>query len=149
MSVSRTTRRARAAEPADGPRPWTPGALRLTFALNAIAAVLLVLAWYGVAGEARLRDATPWANLSAIGLVLAAYGNVRLLLVARARIGVRQAALRRSRLAARRPQNTTDDRYVALAGGRLYHRPSCRLVAGKQAELVGTNSLAPCGWCKP
>jgi len=150
MSVRAASRPARAARLVDGARPWTPGALRLTFALNAIAATLLVVAWYGVAGEARLRDATPWANLSAIGLVLAAYGNVRLLLVARARIGVRQGALRRSRLAARRPQlPTTDDRSVALPGGRFFHRPSCRLVAGKQAEPVGTASLAPCGWCQP
>jgi hypothetical protein len=81
--------------------------------------------------------------------VIAGFGNVRLILVARHRIGVRQAALRRSRLAARRPV-TTEDRRVALAGGRLYHRPTCRMVAGKQAAAVAAeHTLAPCGWCRP
>lgn len=134
-------------------RPWTVGALRLTVAANAVAAVLLVVAWYGVAGEARLADATPWANITAIGLVLAAYGNTRLILVARARIGVRQAALRRSRTAARRPAEADEVRRVALPGGRLYHRPECRLVAGKPAEALAPRSsaeaLEPCGWCRP
>jgi hypothetical protein len=130
--------------------PWTPGALRVTLAANLVAAVLLVIAWYGVSGEARLRDAAPWANLSAIGLVVAAFGNVRLILVARHRIGVRQAAVRRSRLAARRPEASTDDRHVALARGRLYHRPSCRMVAGKPAQPVSSeHALEPCGWCTP
>lgn len=147
MSVTATTRRARAVRAADDTRPWTPGALRLTFAANAIAAVVLTIAWYGVAGEARLKDATPWANLSAIGLVVAAFGNVRLILVARHRIGLRQAALRRSRLAARRPVATDDDRRVALAGGRLLHRPSCRMVAGKETVPAG-DGLQACGWCQ-
>jgi hypothetical protein len=132
-------------------RPWTPGALRLTLAANVVAAVLLFLAWYGAAGEARPADATPWANLSAIGLVVAAVGNARLILVARARIGVRQAALRRSRLGARK-QSYTDRRRVTLPGGRLYHRPDCRLVAGKPAEALPRLSpaaLEPCGWCRP
>ncbi len=134
-------------------RPWTAGALRLTVAANAVAAVLLVVAWYGVAGEARLADATPWANISAIGLVLAAFGNARLILVARSRIGARQAALRRSRTAARRPVDADDARRVVLPGGRLYHRPECRLVAGKPAEPLAPRSsaaaLEPCGWCRP
>ncbi len=134
-------------------RPWTVGAFRLTVAANAVAAVLLVVAWYGVAGEARLADATPWANLTAIGLVLAAMGNAHLILVARARIGARQAALRRSRTAARRPVDAGDARRVALPDGRLYHRPECRLVAAKPAEPLaprsGPAALQPCGWCRP
>lgn len=133
-------------------RPWTPGALRLTLIANLVAAVLLVVAWYGVAGEARLADATPWANLSAIGLVLAAAGNARLILVARARIGARQAALRRSRSVTRRTSHDADPRRVALPGGRLYHRPTCRLVVGKNAEALPrprVADLAPCGWCRP
>lgn len=133
-------------------RPWTPGAFRVTAAANVLAAVLLCVAWYGVAGEAELAGATPWANLSAVGLVVAAVGNARLILVARARIGVRQAALRRSRMSARRQYEGTDHRRVALAGGRLYHRATCRLVAGKRAEplpRLGPVDLMPCGWCKP
>lgn len=133
-------------------RPWTPGALRLTLLANVAAAVLLTVAWYGVAGEARLADATPWANLSAFGLVLAAGGNARLILVARARIGARQAALRRARSAPRRSDEHGDPRRVALPGGRLYHRPACRLVAEKGADVLPSrrpDDLAPCGWCRP
>lgn len=132
-------------------RPWTPSALRLTLAANVVAAVLLVVAWYGVAGEARLADATPWANLSAVGLVVAGFGNAQLILVARARIGARQAVLRRSRTRAR-TRSDGDGPRVALAGGRLYHRPDCRLVTGKPAEPVAAANgvtLAPCGWCRP
>jgi hypothetical protein len=139
------------ASPVAASRPWTPGALRLTLAANVVAAVVLFIAWYGAAGEAQLHDATTWANLSAIGLLVAAFGNVRLLLVARARIGSRQAALRRSRLAAR-SGDTGDHRRVVLPGGRLYHRASCRLVAGKPAEALPRlrpAGVEPCGWCRP
>ena len=128
-------------------RPWTPSALRLTVTANVVAAILLIVAWYGVAGEARLADATPWANLSAIGLVVAAFGNARLILVARARIGARQSLLRRSRTRVR-PQAESDGR-VALPGARLYHRPDCRLVTGKPAQPLTATELAPCGWCRP
>lgn len=131
-------------------RPWTPGALRLTFLANALAAVLLALAWYGAANEATLVDGAAWANLSALGLIVAAVGNVRLLLVARARIGLRQRALRRSRLSRRAPVATTEQRLVALPGGRMYHRADCRLVVGKPVEVpMGTGHLESCGWCRP
>src|SRR6478672_1015848 len=92
--------------PTPPPDEFTGNERERAVAPNAIAAVLLVIAWYGVAGEARLSEAGPWANLSAVGLVVAAFGNVRLILVARHRIGLRQATFRRSRLAARRPHAT-------------------------------------------
>lgn len=133
-------------------RPWTPNALRLTLAANAVAAVLLFLAWYGAAGEDTLQDGAVWANLAALGLLLAAYGNVRLLLIARHRIGLRHRVLRRSRRPERVPDVETDLRRVALPGGRLYHRPACRLVAGKPAAAVPAadpTALQPCGWCRP
>ncbi len=133
-------------------RPWTPGALRLTLAANVLAAVLLFIAWYGAAGESTLKDGAAWANLSALGLVVAAFGNTRLLLVARHRIGLRQRALRRSRRQERVEPAETDHRRVALPGARLYHRPPCRLVAGKPAEPLPVRelpALEPCGWCRP
>jgi hypothetical protein len=136
--------------PASAIRPWTPGALRLTLLANALAAVLVTVAWYGAANEATLVDGAAWANLSALGLIVAAAGNVRLLVVGRARIGLQQRALRRHRLAGRAPAVATEHRLVALAGGRLYHRAGCRLVIGKPAEaLVAIGSLEPCGWCRP
>lgn len=133
-------------------RPWTPGALRLTLAADALAAILLAVAWHGAAGEARFADGAAWVNLSAIGLVIAAGGNARLLLISRARIGLRQSALRRSRQAGRGHRIETDHRRVALPGGRLYHRPACRLVTGKPAEALpmpAQAGLEPCGWCRP
>jgi hypothetical protein len=142
--MSRTT--------AGATRPWTPGALRLTLAANALAAILLFLGWHGAAHEPTLKDGTPWMNLSAIGLVLAAFGNARLLLISRSRIGLRQRALRRSRQPARATRLDAEHRRVALPGGRLYHRPACRLVIGKPAEVLSNparTGLEPCGWCRP
>jgi len=133
-------------------RPWTPGTLRLTLAANALAAILLFLGWYGAAREPTLKDGAPWLNLSAFGLVLAAFGNARLLLISRARIGLRQRALRRARQPGRGNRIETDHRRVALPGGHLYHRPACRLVSGKPADVLplpGRTGLEPCGWCRP
>lgn len=131
-------------------RPWTPKALRLTVAANGLAAVLLFIAWYGAAGESTLKDGAVWVNLSALGLVLAAYGNARLLLIARHQIGLRQRALRRSRRPEQGQSAETDHRRVVLPGARLYHRPACRLVEGKPAQAMPEPAvLEPCGWCQP
>lgn len=144
--------------PASERLPWPPLASALAVGFNGLALLLVLAGWYGAAGEARVGDAATWGDLSAAGLALGAVGDAALLVSGRARVGLRQRELARSR--SRRLQDAellevlvpaVEASVVGLPGQTLRHLQGCPLVAGKPAVPLSERQAQQrdaCGWCR-
>jgi hypothetical protein len=120
---------------------------------------LLAWSWWQSSGTGKLDRQTTWTAVGVLAVSLIAFGNF--LWVSSGRRAVR---LRRDQLAAAIEQaefvalpgssgaSTTVSSYVAVAGSNRYHRDTCLLVRGKQAQRLRTgrtmNGLRPCEMCE-
>jgi hypothetical protein len=128
--------------------------------LVAAGVLLLVLGWYGVSGESLTAKQLPY-------LVSGGLGGVALLVLAAALLTTQDVRRQLERLERVEAKVTTlyellvDELVpsaldaaglVHVAGGSTYHRPTCPLVAGKEAApLTAADRLAltPCDVCSP
>jgi hypothetical protein len=140
-------------------RPGSPGDLRRVAAGNALGFLLIAVGWGAASGEVTLRSQSRWAVLSVTGLTVAGAGNAaflrrgrRAVTLAARRFVVRDAPVPESAPAA--VSGAPGDVFVAGRGLTLFHRPECRLVAGKPvtAEQRSAHEQAgrePCQVCRP
>ena len=134
---------------------WQPGDTPAVLALNALAAVGVVVCWVGSATEVRFHDTLYWLQGAIVAALVASVAN-GLWLVA----GMRQLRARRRVLIETWPRvsspvaTTREPEVVTAERMTTYHRPSCLLVAGK-APRSGTRAALerthkrPCGMCQP
>jgi hypothetical protein len=134
----------------------------------AAGAVLCVLGWYGIAGEAVVEQQVPYlASATIPGAALIVAGA--LLVVFRPARRTEQADRRIETLytllvaeadgdpspAPEDAPDFADDALLTIPGGTLYHRRDCPLAAGKpnveviDAATAAERSLAPCPVCEP
>lgn len=145
--------------------PWRAGDLLSLAATVAIGGAALLVGWWGVSGEPRVTQQTPWLNVSIGGLVIAGVGNAVWLVTGRRAVGERRRRLLPD-VADVLSSDTTDPLWtsadgvadkrtsplVAIPGMTRYHLASCELVAGKQTRGLKQGrrpALAPCGVCRP
>jgi len=123
-------------------------------------ALLLVLGWYGVSGQSLTAKQLPY-------LVSGGLGGMALIVLAAALLTTQDVQRRLERL--ERVEQRVSTLYdllvdelvpaavegaelVRVSGGTTYHRPTCPLVAGKDAAPLRASDrrdLAPCEVCEP
>jgi hypothetical protein len=138
-----------------------PGRQLLGWTLAGLGALALGLGWWGVSGTALTAKQVPY-------VVSGGLTGTCLLVLAAAAFAADDIGRRMDRLdeverkidrlyqllTEEAPSPAVDD-LVALAGGRSYHRPGCRLVEGKAGAEpidvagVAERGLAPCRLCDP
>lgn len=132
----------------------------LSWGLVAAGALLLVLGWYGVSGEALTAKQLPY-------LVSGGLGGIALIVLAAALLTTQDVHRQLERLDRVEQRVTTlydllveelvpaaleAADVVRVAGGSTYHRPTCPLVAGKDTAPLGPAdrlALSPCDVCQP
>lgn len=147
--------------------PWRPADATRLFLLNGVGAFVVLLAWVGCGGTARLSHQFAWTSLGVVGFLTAAVGNGLWLLTGRRMVGVRlrqllplEAELDMTEPGSRAVPATADpltydpELLVAAEGGSRYHRPDCVLVRGKELETGSRSSFfdsprTPCEVCEP
>jgi hypothetical protein len=141
------------------PYPWHANDLLRWFAMLGVAAVALVVAWWGASGTARTSTLITWINVGGAAIVVAGLANMRWLLQGRRAVAVRRRSLMPAALSMA-PRSTVmrtanapaDDVRVAVAGTTRHHRPDCVAVTGKTVRRasVAAHERAgrrPCGLC--
>lgn len=134
------------------PTPWVVPDLFRWFGLLGVAAVGLVIAWWGASGTADAARLILWANVGVGAVVVAGLGNMTWLLQGRRAVAARRQAILAT-VPARDEETTADDgRRVAVAGMTRYHRPHCPAVAGKAVDTMRLveherAGRRPCGLC--
>lgn len=127
----------------------------LGWAVAGVGALLLVLGWYGVSGEAVVARQLPYlASASLPGAALLLCGAV-LVAVERTARGSAETERRVAELHAllvepvqeMSPAAGADDDAgrLAVAGGSRVHRPGCPLLAGKETRPVSPEDVAALG----
>lgn len=135
--------------------PWPVGWLLGLLATAAVAALILLVAWYAASGEGVLAAQVPWLNAAVGATVLSGLGNCAWLLRGRRSVG----ELRRSLFVAAPAQTEVANAVVAHVAGagptwvrapgmRRAHRPNCPLVAGKNVVEVDAADAEACGMCQ-
>ena len=139
--------------------PWRLADMLLLYVFTAIGFTILLVAWWGVSGTARLSHQVPWVSLAGAGVIVLGTGNSFWLLIGRRAVADRRRQLLTAfEAAAPLPEgaqpNGSGPQPVWSAGMQHYHRASCQLVQGK---ATSSDSLAahrgagrrPCGMCLP
>lgn len=144
---------------------WVWSALRpvVGWLLALVGALALFLGWYGVSGTPLTAKQVPY-------VISGGLTGVALIVLAAAFLATED--IRRQLASVAGMERKLDDLYrlltdapgsgaeaaaqlVAVDGGAAYHRPSCRLVAGKPSALqvapdeVAERGLIPCRLCEP
>ena len=129
--------------------PWRLANVVALYVATVAGGALLVLSWYGASGTARLGTGIAWANVGALGLVVAGTGNVVWLLYGHRAVRARQRALieRAAPLQDEPPTIDLTATLVAVPGGQRAHRPTCPLVRGK--ATIAAADHVPCEACRP
>ena len=73
--------------------PWRPPTVRRLVGVNVAALGVLVLCWWGVAGEVRLSDQMTWLNVAVLTVVVAGVANALGIAAARRAVTGRARAL--------------------------------------------------------
>lgn len=151
--------------------PWDANDLVGVIGANALAAVALVVAWFGVSGSAVLPDAVNYTIVGIAGVVLQGCGNIVWLMRGRRVIGQRRVqTIAQLELlvgldadaapsaapagSATRGQPRTGADLVTVPGTSRFHREDCQLVTGKDvvparlADHLAAGRQA-CGVCEP
>jgi hypothetical protein len=144
--------------------PWPVAELVRLYALNAVAIVALIGAWWGASGTVR-NSAQVLAIAVGVGAVIVSgSANAIWLLVGRRAVAARRVAVRSgledvvTALNTREPvvAETTSLKpaYVTLESATRYHRRTCDLVIGKRTipwspQQPDTGWRTPCGVCQP
>ena len=122
-----------------------------------VAVVLLVVAWWGTSRTVEVDRQDGWFGLGMAGLVVAGVGNGLWLLAGRAAVSRRARSVIACDQASRAERVVDGYAPTRLVGGASlahYHRPDCRLAAGRPvdaADRAGHERLGrrPCGVCRP
>jgi hypothetical protein len=136
--------------------PWNRRQVRLLALAEALAVVVLWIAWFGVSGT------TSWSRqvgFTALGIGATVFGSWAAgawFLAGRRRLRVhRRVMLQDLRghvvpapavIPVRRPDGS---HRVAGAAMTRHHDPACPLVAGKPVEPVEVGAMTACGVCAP
>ena len=153
---------------AERPLPWRLNDLMTVYALNAAGFGGLLTAWYGAGGTVRDDRQVRWLILGIAALIVMGTANFLWLLAGRSAVSARKraallpiealraagSAAATAVAAAAAAPLADDGSYLTIAGMRHYHRPTCQLVAGKNATRVtaaqaGRAGREPCGMCEP
>jgi hypothetical protein len=137
---------------------WGADDLLRWVALITVGFVMIVAAWFVVSGEAQFAEQVGMADLAVGGLLVACAGHVMWVLSGRRAVGERRRFLLgdpgRIVLPADRPGVAVsgEEQLVAGAGTKLFHRPNCRLVVGRDWPVTSREELVragrvPCGVC--
>lgn len=111
--------------------PWTLRECRALAVIHVVALAVIVGSYWKSSGQAHPADQLTWLNLSVVAMLVA--GGADALFFAR---GHRAAARVRRALFVPAPTvgpAPAPDRWVAIRGGRRFHRSDCAFVAGKPA----------------
>jgi hypothetical protein len=141
--------------------PWTGGEIAQTVILQAVAVGLVMVGWYGASGSTTPRSQLSWVCLGLLGVVICGAANAITIASGRRSLRQRQhtalvtfdGAL--ASLVPRGARAERDELRVASPASRLYHRPGCPLIVGRDGVVaIATAEHAdggrqPCGWCEP
>jgi hypothetical protein len=118
-----------------------------------VALLIVVLGWYGAAGQTAGDRQSGWLALAVGGLVTSGAVNGWWLRTWRVAMGRARAELVAAAHGSPAPsaRPDSDGARVVVEGGALIHRAGCPLVGGKAVTPVGEGSddLAACGVCRP
>ena len=135
-------------------QPWTLNALLLVVMLNLVAAVVIVIGWYGTSTRGTLNSQVPWADAAIVGAILAGVADCIWLLRGRRAVGEQRRSLltlescQACTAAAPVAASRSGGDLVRAAGMTRLHRVDCPLVAGKKTSVVRRPGSAPrCGIC--
>lgn len=139
-------------------RPWQGGQLRQFFLFQVVALTLLLIGWFGAAGQVHFADQILFVNLGGAGLILAGLANLVWLLAGRRAVFERLVTLERRGLSSggldqRVGSNLAeaDTRQVIVADAPTVtriHIPSCPLIVGKPVtEVEDGGHFVPCEVC--
>lgn len=141
--------------------PWTRANLLVLTVLTALGLIGLVVAWFGVSGEAIYGDQIGWIWLAVLSLTVSGIGAVYFLTVT---AGVVHRAMREASRAMRaelvvQPEQTLTSpvlagEYVTARLMTRVHRHDCPQVRGKAVDPVSASEIAErglkaCGVCAP
>jgi len=166
IRLSRDVSAATAAETVDFPgEPWTRSHLTGLAGAQAIAAAVLVAAWFGLSDELVFTRQIPLLDLAVVATVAGGVANVAWIVQGRSAVRRRKATFLRQVAAAlpatvAAPQRSDPrsslaamgDGFVAAARMTRYHRPDCPLLDGKDVRPVGGSEQrdrTACGVCRP
>jgi hypothetical protein len=124
---------------------------------DAVAVVLLAVAWWGTGRAVTGERQDGWFGLGMAGLVVAGVGHGLWLLAGRSAVRRRVRAVAGGDAAIRAGRLVESRTPAVLVGGASlahYHRPDCRLAAGRAVAPAGRRSherlgRRPCGVCRP
>ncbi|MGH9037717.1 MAG: hypothetical protein ACRD0O_18315 [Acidimicrobiia bacterium] len=137
--------------------PWRrPDAVAVVLA-DALAAVLLLIAWWGASRQVTVDGQAGWTNLGVAGLIVAGIGNGTWILFGRAALRRRTRGIVPGDLAERTVQLAEWRAGNLLVGSPTlahFHRSDCPLVSGRAvatSDEAGHRRLGrqPCGMCRP
>jgi hypothetical protein len=145
--------------------PWPVTELLRVYAINAIALVALLVAWWVASGTVRNGHQVGSLAVGVAAVVVSGSANALWVLVGRRSVSSRRRQIadavavlvseleREGGDPASRAVPTTAA-FVTLEGVRRYHRPSCDLVVGKpivawSAQDPKAPWREPCGVCRP
>jgi hypothetical protein len=133
--------------------PWVPRDLGRALFSTSLGAIGLIVGWYGVSGQVRLRDEVVWLVVSTCGVGFAGMAMTTWLTTGMRAIRSEHRALHERLITDLEQESTGADDGPAGAvttdGMRFYHRPSCVFVVGKAVWATDGVGLSPCTWCTP
>jgi hypothetical protein len=143
--------------PADPAALWRRRDAVAVVTCDLVAAVLLVVAWWGASRALRPDGQDGWFGLAVAGLIVAGVGNGVWLLTARAAVTQRSRSVGTAAVAEPALALAGGDGFAPLVGTPTltrYHRPDCRLAAGRPMEPADRTAherlgRRPCGMCRP
>lgn len=130
----------------------------LGWLLAIVGAVALFLGWYGVSGTPIPAKQLPYlvsGGMTGVSLVVLAAAVLATDDVKRQLSELQGVAVKVDRLFDLLTEPAPEEEQpapVRLDGGSTYHRPTCRLVAGKKAHVATEEELSklrPCRVCQP
>jgi hypothetical protein len=127
-----------------------------------VGGLIVVLAWWGVSGEATVGHQFHWLALGVVGVLVCLAAGATWLFAGMRAVGQRIRAVVPVPSDVRRPvrelrvvsEAMAADALVAAPGMRYFHRPSCTLARGKNVRPAERaehlrDGRAPCGVCRP
>lgn len=132
--------------------PWNRPQLLVLAGANAVAAVILLGAWWASSREPDLGSQVPWLNVGVVAVLVAAGVDALWLGNGHSGVRVRRRALLAdvARPGAGHHPGPRSNELVRLASGRRVHRADCPFVAGKATTPAELSSAdRHCEMCCP
>jgi hypothetical protein len=126
-------------------------------AADAVAVILLAVAWWGTSRAVTASRQDGWFSLGMAGLVVAGMAHGLWLLAGRSAVSRRARALAFADLAVQAGRFVDSRTPAVLVGDATlahYHRSGCRLAAGRPVTVAERGAherlgRRPCGVCRP